>query len=216
MKTKKDLLFYLAADRFALGRQGSPKLFGDEIWKFQIALRKCEYYKTKSAPFRPLYLFWKIRNRQLGLKLGFEIPEFVFGAGLRINHYGNLIVNRESIVGRWCDIHQGVNIGSSNPVHRIPTERYSPTIGDNAWIGPGAKIYGNITIGQRVQIGANAVVGKSCGDDVTIGGVPAKIIRQSGTAAVDVAANPNRAEEFFKLHPEFKSYQKHSPYENPP
>lgn len=207
MKTKKDLQFYLSADRFALGRQGSPKLFGDEIWKFQIALRKCEYYKNKPAPFRPLYLFWKLRKRTLGLKLGFEIPEFVFGAGLRINHYGSLIISRQSTIGRWCDIHQGVNLGSSNPAHRIPTDRYSPIIGDNAWIGPGAKIFGKITLGHRVQIGANAVVGKSFPDDVTVAGVPAKIIRQGGTALVDVAANPNCAAEFFKLHPQFQSYQ---------
>ena len=48
MITDKDsLAFYLAADRFALGKtRKHPRLFSDEIWKFQILLRKCEFYKN--------------------------------------------------------------------------------------------------------------------------------------------------------------------------
>ena len=88
-------------------------------------------------------------KKQLGYTLGFDIPEGVFDAGLRLNHFGNVVINSNSRIGRWCDIHQGVNIGDSNPAVRIKTEKYSPTIGDNVWIGPGVKIYGNRVPGSN-------------------------------------------------------------------
>ena len=53
----------------------------------------------------------------------------------------------------------------------------APVIGDNVYIGPGAKIFGDITIGNNVSIGANAVVNRSFPDNVIIAGVPAKVIK---------------------------------------
>ena len=63
----------------------------------------------------------------------------------------------------------GVNIGAY--------EGGVPVIGDDVYIGPGAKIFGDIAIGNNVSIGANAVVNKSFPDDVIIAGIPAKIIK---------------------------------------
>ncbi|MBA4283794.1 MAG: serine acetyltransferase [Candidatus Puniceispirillum sp.] len=207
INSKEELRFYLDADKFALGRNGSPIFLGDEVWKFQIALRKCEYYNKKRGLFRTLYFYYKYVKLKLGLKLGFDIPEGVFGAGLRINHFGNITVNGKCKIGRWCDIHQGVNIGASNPEKRVVGENYTPVIGDNVWIGPGAKIYGDIKIGSQVQIGANAVVNKSFGENVTIGGIPAKVIGPEGTSSVDVVANNKYAKDFFKKFPEYKKFE---------
>ena len=53
----------------------------------------------------------------------------------------------------------------------------TPTIGDNCIIYPGAKIFGKITIGNNVVIGANAVVNKDVPDNAVVAGVPARIIR---------------------------------------
>ena len=207
INSKEELDFFLDADKFALEEEGTPSLFRDEVWKFQISLRKCEYYKGKGGLGKILFLKHKIRKRNLGIKLGFGIQEGVFGAGLRINHFGNIIVNSSTKVGRWCDIHQGVNIGASNPETRTEEGNYTPTIGDNVWIGPGSKIYGGITIGSRVQIGANAVVGKSFGEDLTLGGVPAKIIGDKGTSVVDISVNPNRTKQFFIQNPQYKKFE---------
>ena len=55
-------------------------------------------------------------------------------------------------------------------------EKLAPNIKDGVWIGPGAKLYGNITIGSNVVIGANSVVNKSFSDNITVAGVPAKKI----------------------------------------
>ncbi len=110
----------------------------------------------------------------LGYLLGFSIPCNVFGPGLRINHYGLLVVNPKSKIGEWCDIHQGVNIGES-------FDCKAPKIGSNVWIGPGTKIFGGIEIADNICIGANSVVGKSFTErDITIAGIPAKKIKDKG------------------------------------
>lgn len=76
----------------------------------------------------------------------------------------------------------GVHIGGAAVFVESGTEsEHSPRIGDNVYIGPGAKIYGPIKIGHNCVIGANSVVTKSfeeCG--LTIAGVPAKIIASGG------------------------------------
>ncbi|NVJ86777.1 MAG: serine acetyltransferase [Algoriphagus sp.] len=207
INSKEELKFYLEADKFALGRKGKPWFFGDEVWKYQILLRKCEFYSKRRGFLKVLYLFFKYKRLRLGVKLGFDIPEGVFGAGLRINHFGNITVNGKCKIGRWCDIHQGVNIGASNPEKREEDKNYTPIIGDNVWIGPGAKIFGDIRIGSGVQIGANAVVNKSFQGNVTIGGIPASVIINKGTLSVDVLANSKNSKEFFKKFPKYQKFQ---------
>ncbi len=166
--TKSDLQEYLRKDKVALGvTRKRPHSIGDYVWKFQIALRKYEYY-INVKPRSALRLYWKLRHYRLGIKLGLSIPPNVCGAGLRINHYGLIVVNPNATIGEWCDIHQGVNIGTD-------FDGNCPTIGSNVWIGPGAKVYGDITLGDGVVVGANAVVNKSF-DSGTVAGVPAKRI----------------------------------------
>jgi len=108
--------------------------------------------------------------------LGFDIPINTFGPGLKINHFGLIVVNGNARIGAFCDIHQGVNIGQ----HGINIDDV-PTIGDNVWIGPGAKIFGKITIASRCAIGANAVVNRSFNEEnISIAGIPAKKISDTG------------------------------------
>lgn len=68
-------------------------------------------------------------------------------------------------------MHSGVNIGA--------TDDGAPIIGDNVYIGPGAKIFGDITIGDNVKVGANSVVNQSFPSNVVIAGIPAKIVKSS-------------------------------------
>jgi serine O-acetyltransferase len=203
IKTKRDLDFYLDADKFSLGKtRARPSLFmGDEIWRFQIALRVLEYYKNSTGgPLHRLLLkYHQVRKHHLALKLGFYIPPNVFGPGLRINHFGNIVVNPGASIGMWCDIHQGVNIGN-NPSR--DGNLLVPTIGDNVWIGPGAKLFGRINLGSGVAIGANSVVNKDFCRNITIAGVPAKMIGSTGTESMNVAASVNRTKLFIEHHPE--------------
>lgn len=114
-------------------------------------------------------MFYYYKFRQCGYKCGFSIAANTFGPGLCICHVGTLVVNNNAKIGKNCRIHVGVNIGGF--------KGGVPTIGDNVYIGPGAKLFGGISIGNNVQIGANAVVNKSFPDNVIIAGVPAKIVK---------------------------------------
>jgi len=188
IQTKKDLEKYLLEDKRALGKKNKsrPSLIGDEIWKFEIYLRKHEYYNNlRQTPINLLLkYFYKYLHYNTGIRLGFTIPINVFEYGLRINHIGLIIVNPGVKVGKYCDIHQGVNIGQNT------NEGDIPVIGDNVWIGPGAKIFGKIKIGNNIAIGANAVVNKSFTENnITIAGIPAKKIKCTGTEEMITAKN---------------------------
>jgi len=176
IRTKSDLKEYLEKDKRALNiKKTRPNLYGDEIWKFEIALRKDEFYQNSNSN-KLIGLFWKWRHRALGLKLGFSIPCNCFGGGgLRINHYGLIVVHPSARIGEWCDIHQGVNIGQNLEKGTVPK------LGSNVWIGPGAKLFGAIKLGDNMMIGANSVVTKSFPEgNCTIAGSPAKVIKNTG------------------------------------
>lgn len=171
---KETLNIYLKKDKNSLGIERKyPHFWADEIWRFQIYLRKHEYY-LNSQKNKLALLYYKSRHHYLGIKLGFSIPCNVFGAGLRINHYGYIVINSKAEIGEFCDIHQGVNIGES-------VDAKAPKIGSNVWIGPGAKLFGDIYISDNIMIGANSVVNKSFTEsDTRIAGVPAKAVSTKG------------------------------------
>tara|TARA_R110001583_G_scaffold116529_1_gene267303 strand:+ start:1576 stop:2118 length:543 start_codon:yes stop_codon:yes gene_type:complete len=149
----------------------------NDIWRFLRALRYAEYiHNTKQGTFWKVYkLFVKYRYKSIGKKLGFSIPMNVFGPGLTLPHYGNIVVSSYSKVGENCKIHVGVNIGAA---FNKPKE--APVLGNNCYIGPGAKLFGAITLGDRVQVGANAVVNKSFLEEgAVLVGVPAKKLNRS-------------------------------------
>ncbi|MBE6767388.1 MAG: serine acetyltransferase [Ruminococcaceae bacterium] len=172
--SKNDYHAFLQQDAMALGqRRTRPKLFGDDIWKFERCLRRREYYLSLSRNKKVLFLLPLIANhlrfRKLSFKLGFSIPARVFEEGLSIAHYGTIVVHPHAKVGKNCRLHEGVNIGATNGSER------APVIGNNVFIGTGAKIIGDITIADDVAIGANAVVVRSITEaGTTWGGVPAR------------------------------------------
>lgn len=175
IENKNDLKEYLIADRNALRiTRNRPKFFGDEIWKFEICLRKLEYY-TNVKKKKILYLITKYRYHKLSVKCNFYIPVNVFDKGLSIGHIGPIIINDYAKIGKNCRVHVGVNIGAT-----LNKPKDAPIIGNNCYIGPGAKIYGKIKIGNNVAIGANAVVNKDFDDNVMIAGIPAVVKNNTG------------------------------------
>ncbi|MDE5561020.1 MAG: serine acetyltransferase [Bacteroidaceae bacterium] len=177
-KSRSDLSYYLAADKRVYGiTKRFPSFYGDWHWKFLIALRNEEYHANNSGLLhRVCKKFWAMIHAHYGIMMGWDIPINTFGPGLKINHFGLIIVNANARIGAFCDIHQGVNIGQHGS---SPDD--VPVIGDNVWIGPGAKIFGKIRIASRCAIGANAVVNKSFDEEgITIAGIPAVKISDSG------------------------------------
>jgi serine O-acetyltransferase len=92
------------------------------------------------------------------------------GKGLVIYHPHGVVIGTDVIIGDYCSLTQGIVIGQ----HRGGGDR--PTIGDYFYAGTGAKIIGNIQIGDHVKVGANAVVLQSLPNHVTAVGVPARIV----------------------------------------
>lgn len=94
------------------------------------------------------------------------------GEGLFIQHGYSTIIGAE-IIGKNCWINQEVTLG-------YVSESGLPVLGDNVHITAGAKVFGNITIGDNSIVGANAVVVKNVPPNCTVVGVPAYIIRRDG------------------------------------
>ena len=128
---------------------------------------------------RVMRLIEKFRFHQLSLRLGFSIPINVFGPGLAIVHYGTIVVSNGAKIGANCRIHEGVTIGATNGYSK------AAIIGDNVFIGSGAKIIGEVKISSDVAIAANAVVVKDiiCERGCTVGGVPAKILNYNNSSS---------------------------------
>lgn len=182
IKTKEDYIRFLKNDQNALGAFSKFPLLSDNImvlltdpcWKFQKLLRTLEYYINckNSLIYQPYILFLKNRFIQMSTRLGFTIPTNVFDEGLAIVHYGSIIITRHAQIGKNCTIHSAVNISGGVAGAKV-------VIGDNCFIGPGAKIIKPV-IGNNVKIGANAVVTKDFTEDnITLAGVPAKIVKRS-------------------------------------
>ncbi|AYK14901.1 MAG: serine acetyltransferase [Methanosarcina flavescens] len=187
IRSKADYDFYLRADKLASGKKyRRPKLIGDDIWKFQRLLRQAEYYTNcKKSLLSKLYLKYILyRYHKMSIRLGFTIPLNVFGPGLCIAHRGTIVVNKNAKVGKNCRIHACTNIGSN--IDGVS----APQIGNNVYIGPGAKIFGDITIADNIAIGANSVVNKSFYEKgISIAGVPARKINNKGTGGTTVSNN---------------------------
>lgn len=96
------------------------------------------------------------------------------GKGLYIGHFAGIFVHDEVVLGEYCDLSQGVSIGLGGKGQTVG----APRVGDHVYFGAGAKVFGKITIGNRVRIGANAVVITSIPDSATAVGIPARIIER--------------------------------------
>jgi serine O-acetyltransferase len=119
------------------------------------------------------FMLWRCRY-----KYGIEIPYRTrIGSGFYIGHFGGIVVNHEAVIGRNCNISQGVTIGQMNRGSR----KGCPVIGDNVYIGPGAKIIGKVRIGNHVAIGANCVVSRDVPDKAVVVGVPGRVISDKGS-----------------------------------
>ena len=91
--------------------------------------------------------------------------------------YGGIgvVIHQKTCIGKNCSIGQQVTIGGGNS--KYPGV---PIIGDNVKIHKGAIVFGGITIGDNVEIGANAVVNKPFPNNAIVAGVPAKLLRIKG------------------------------------
>lgn len=204
---REELNFYLAADRFALGIP-DRKVFKYKypVWRYERLLRKCEFLKNTEAP-KPIYYFYVLFFNRMSRSLGFSISLNCFGPGLRINHYGLLVVNSKAKIGKWCDIHQGVNIGDNGYIaDNGEYVQQVPTIGDFVFIGPGAKLFGDIKIGNDVRISANSVVSSSIADGKSVFGFPSNQTIVEHHSNRNIISTKAFEERFLQKYPLYKKF----------
>jgi len=108
---------------------------------------------------------------------GIEIhPGAQIGKSFFIDHGMGTVIGETAIVGDNVLLYQGVTLGGTGK----ETGKRHPTLGNNVVVGTGAKILGNITIGDNSYIGANAVVIKNVPANSTVVGIPGRITKQDG------------------------------------
>ncbi len=135
-------------------------------------------YLSKIRCFYLLYCLSFLFHKRYTYKYGIDIAhDTKIGPGLYIGHFGGIIVNYGTVIGKNCNISPGVVIGQTNRGKK----KGLPVIGDNVFIATGAKILGNIHVGNHVAIGANAVVVHDVPENAVIGGIPGKIISFKGS-----------------------------------
>lgn len=131
-------------------------------WRYGIAQRWLRW------PFSILYKILKLLSQIL---TGIDLPcEVQVGRRLTIEHFGDIIISGDTVIGDDVVIRNGVTIGLKHT-----GIAGAPVIGNRVDIGAGAKILGAITIGDDVAIGANAVVLQDIPANSLAVGVPAVI-----------------------------------------
>lgn len=157
-------------------RESGKWLSTKDIWKkcvnpnlhFIFILRKCQKHPKKSL--KGVFWRWVLRHHQI--KYGFQIyPETQIGEGFYLGHWGALVINPKTKIGKNCNIAQGVTIAQANRGKKEGV----PEIGNEVWIGPNAVIVGNIRIGNNVLIAPNTYVNVDVPENSVVIGNPATI-----------------------------------------
>lgn len=149
----------------------------NESFKVTLWFRIGSYLHDKKLLFL-IYLLVRIVYMHVQHKTGIQLPVCTnIGKGLRFFHHDCIIIAQSSIIGENVSIHQGVTIG------RVFNGRKSgvPIIGNNVVIFAGAKILGNVRIGDNAVIGANAVVTNDIPKNAVAVGMPARVISQESS-----------------------------------
>jgi len=108
---------------------------------------------------------------------GIEIhPGATIGKGFFMDHGTGVVVGETTVIGDNVTLFQGVTLGGTGK----QTGKRHPNIGNNVVVGTGAKVLGDITIGENSYIGANAVVIKDVPANSTVVGVPGRVTKQDG------------------------------------
>ena len=107
---------------------------------------------------------------------GIEIhPGATIGKRVFFDHGMGIVIGETAEIGDDCVIYHGVTLGGTSTTR----SKRHPTLKNGVVVGAGAKILGNITLGENVKIGANSVVLKSIPDNRVAVGIPAKIIKKT-------------------------------------
>jgi len=171
------ILFFYRDIRAAQKRDPAAKSFFEILFLYQ-GLHALVSYRAAHFLYRIHFFFLARFISQLTrFVTGIEIhPGARIGKRFFIDHGMGVVIGETAVIGDDVLLYQGVTLGGTG----IEKGKRHPTIGNNVVVGAGAKILGNISIGDNSYIGANAVVIKDIPANSTVVGVPGRITRQEG------------------------------------
>ena len=146
---------------------------------FQYRIAHLVYVNIRNKRIRkivmiPFYVWQKL----IEIVTGISIPAAAtIGHSFYIGHFSGIIINSNAILGSNCNISQGVTIAVSG----IGERRGVPKIGNNVYIGAGAVVAGEISVGDNVVIGACSLVNRDLPENAVALGVPAQIVSNKGS-----------------------------------
>lgn len=140
-------------------------------------------YRIANKLYRMKFFFVSRLISQIARGLtGIEIhPGATIGKGFFIDHGMGVVIGETTIIGDHVHMYHGVTLGATG---KDNSGKRHPTVEDNAIIGGGAKVLGNITIGANAKVGANAVVLKDVPADSTAVGIPARVVLKKMPAQI--------------------------------
>ena len=201
IRTKKELDFYIKADYMMNRGCFKPSflsrlraiVFPDYIMDYLVHMRKADYYSHLGAKGIIWGNYHRMKQRRLGIKLGFSIACDVCGYGLVIPHYGTIVVGSGNQIGNYAVLHTSTCITNGKKV-----------IGDGLYVSVGAKLTTVEQLGNNVMIAANSVVTKSCKEDnVLLVGVPSTIKKRQDAWYINnekYANNIKQIEQLINKH----------------
>lgn len=169
--------FFYGDIRAAQKRDPAAKSFVEILLLYQglhalVSHRVAHFFYT-------IHLFFLARliSQVTRFTTGIEIhPGAKIGKSFFIDHGMGVVIGETAVIGDNVLIYQGVTLGGTG----LEKGKRHPTVGNNVVIGGGAKVLGNITVGDNSYIGANAVVTKDVPANSTVVGVPGRVTKQDG------------------------------------
>lgn len=159
------------------GRPGFYVMLVYRFGRWRYGLRWRPLRRLCSFIYKTMYFFVRIAT---GIELPCEVP---VGRNFRIEHQSAIVISGYASFGDDCVIRQGVTLGL-----RHSDEPCAPQIGNRVSIGAGAKLLGNLRVGNDVEIGANAVVLCDVPDNSIAVGIPARILPRSVNTGAERSA----------------------------
>lgn len=139
---------------------------------------------------------------------GVEIhPGAEIGERFFIDHGMGVVIGETAVIGNDCTLYHGVTLGGTS----WKKGKRHPTLGDNVVVGAGAKVLGPIELGDGVRVGSNAVVVKDVARDLTVVGIPGRVVAQASKEEDE--NNPHRKEFAKKIG--FDAYGMHNDMPDP-
>ena len=151
----------------------------DMGFKHTFWFRTASLCRARPSLRRTLYpLVWAVYNHYQHKHGVWIPPNTKVGPGLFLEHLGDIVVNSRAVIGKNCNLGNGVTIGQTNRGARQGT----PRLGDNVFVGPGAKIIGGVTVGNNAAIGVNCVVVKDVPDEAVVVAGAGQVVSYGGSS----------------------------------